>query len=509
MHYTSIAALGAVAALELAQLASARCSHDIAERGLREHKARMAQMEEHEKNLRMKKRQAQSTNGFIGTWPATAEAEWSVTDPTQECTYASAAVTAGLVSEYPPVWEIANIVPGDTEAISAYNAIISNPNFPHQINPKGTITGNFTGVPYNATDPDCWWSWSHCTTPKVQGLTADISTCPEPDTWGLTYDDGPNCTHNAFYNYLEQQGYKATLFYIGSNVMDWPNQAQRGLAAGHEIGVHTWSHRYSTALTNEQFFAELWYTRKLIKTVLGITPRIWRPPYGDMDDRIRFIAASLNLATVVWEYDTFDWQIASPANPQGLPTASVVSNYNSIIQDEQQGLFATHGTIVLTHELNNGTMSLAQAELPLIAANFKHIMPVSSCLNITQPYDEESWTYATFAQYLSGNNGTTNSTSAGNQASEAYQSGSATSLASGATMLAATATLNFTDPAIASASSSLVAAGVTNGVAPAGGGTESSSKNSNAALASVQLDKVMLSVFSGLAGLALTFIFAI
>lgn len=30
---------------------------------------------------------------------------------------------------------------------------------------------------------------------------------------------------------------KATMFYIGSNVMDWPLQAQRGLSDGHEMYV--------------------------------------------------------------------------------------------------------------------------------------------------------------------------------------------------------------------------------------------------------------------------------
>ena len=29
------------------------------------------------------------------------------------------------------------------------------------------------------------------------------------------------------------------MFYIGSNVLNWPLQAQRGLADLHEIGIHT------------------------------------------------------------------------------------------------------------------------------------------------------------------------------------------------------------------------------------------------------------------------------
>lgn len=47
-----------------------------------------------------------------------------------------------------------------------------------------------TGV----VDPDCWWSYKQCTTPKLAGLQADITRCAEPQSWGLTIDDGPNCS---------------------------------------------------------------------------------------------------------------------------------------------------------------------------------------------------------------------------------------------------------------------------------------------------------------------------
>jgi peptidoglycan/xylan/chitin deacetylase (PgdA/CDA1 family) len=52
---------------------------------------------------------------------------------------------------------------------------------------------------------------------------------------GYGFDDGPNCTHNAFYDYLSSQNQKATMFFIGSNVLNWPNEARRALADGHEI----------------------------------------------------------------------------------------------------------------------------------------------------------------------------------------------------------------------------------------------------------------------------------
>jgi len=52
---------------------------------------------------------------------------------------------------------------------------------------------------------------------------------------GYGFDDGPNCTHNTFYDYLSSQNQKATMFFIGSNVLNWPNEARRALADGHEI----------------------------------------------------------------------------------------------------------------------------------------------------------------------------------------------------------------------------------------------------------------------------------
>jgi Polysaccharide deacetylase len=52
---------------------------------------------------------------------------------------------------------------------------------------------------------------------------------------GYGFDDGPNCAHNVFYDYLQSQNRKATMFYVVSNVMVWPLETQRALADGHEI----------------------------------------------------------------------------------------------------------------------------------------------------------------------------------------------------------------------------------------------------------------------------------
>lgn len=59
-----------------------------------------------------------------------------------------------------------------------------------------------------------------------------------------------------------------------------------------------------TSLSNEEVFAELYYTRKIIKEVVGVTPRCWRPAQGDVDNRVRVIAAGLNMTNILWTDDT-------------------------------------------------------------------------------------------------------------------------------------------------------------------------------------------------------------
>lgn len=55
-----------------------------------------------------------------------------------------------------------------------------------------------------------------------------------------------------------------------------------------------------TTLTNDEIIAELGWSKKIIKDVLGVTPSYWRPPFGDVDNRVRAIAKAMNLATVIW-----------------------------------------------------------------------------------------------------------------------------------------------------------------------------------------------------------------
>ncbi|KAI9278741.1 hypothetical protein BDA99DRAFT_422724, partial [Phascolomyces articulosus] len=259
---------------------------------------------------------------------------------------------------------------------------------------------------YPKTDPDCWWSASTCKRPKLSYLPDDIYTCPQAGHWGLNYDDGPlkvysfNQAEKAweeprFYNFLvEHNKQKATLFFIGSNVVAFPEAAQRALNDGHTICAHTWSHQQMTSLTNEQIVAELYWTSRAIKEVLGVTPKCWRPPYGDVDDRVRAIAWLMGMRTIIWDQDSNDWNLYGTPARGSVPPEEIDGHFTDWIAKRVNNMDNEHGHITLQHENSNSTVSMSERWLPKLQAAFD-VMPIHKCINDPYPYWEQSWAYPT------------------------------------------------------------------------------------------------------------------
>ncbi|EUC60811.1 carbohydrate esterase family CE10 polysaccharide deacetylase, putative [Rhizoctonia solani AG-3 Rhs1AP] len=194
---------------------------------------------------------------------------------------------------------------------------------------------------------NCWWSCSTCT------RDTDVVTCPDKLSWGLTFDDGPSPYTPKVLNYLAEKSLKASFYVIGANIVNHPEILQATYLAGHEIAGHTWTHPQLTTLTNEQIVAELGWTRKAIQAVIGVTPRYFRPPYGDCDDRVRAIAKGLGMIPVIWSegFDTDDWSV----NSGGVST-TLMEGYNKMLETLPT---LNNGVISLQHDWYQGTVDLA------------------------------------------------------------------------------------------------------------------------------------------------------
>lgn len=160
---------------------------------------------------------------------------------------------------------------------------------------------------------------------------------------------------------------------------------------GNSLCVHTWSHNPMTTLTNAEIVAELYWSIKAIKTATGITPKCWRPPQGDVDDRVRSIAWQMGLRNVLWNEDTNDWDMPDTMNGGNLPSKTVDGYFQSWINAQKAGKLKT-GILVLEHELNRMTVNMSMHWLPIIQKDF-NVVSALSCNGISQPYWETDFVY--------------------------------------------------------------------------------------------------------------------
>ncbi|KAF8305093.1 glycoside hydrolase/deacetylase [Clavulina sp. PMI_390] len=203
-----------------------------------------------------------------------------------------------------------------------------------------SVDGSCENDTAKANNPSyCWWTCGGCT------RDTDITTCPDKMTWGLTYDDGPTPSTPHLLNYLEANELRTTFFVVGSRAVSYPDILQAEYAGLHQFPFLN----RSFTVTNDQIIAELGWTRKAIKDILGVTPLYMRPPYGDIDDRVRAICKAMNLTPVMWSnystnyFDTNDWHI-----PAGYSVDGVIDTFEEILNDASK---LDTGFIVLEHDL--------------------------------------------------------------------------------------------------------------------------------------------------------------
>jgi len=104
----------------------------------------------------------------------------------------------------------------------------------------------------------------------------------------LSFDDGPrdSVVFDSLMAILAHRNVHATFFVIGSELVLHPELAGRLLAAGHELGNHTWTHPHLDSIPVDSVRVELARTDSLLRA-LGVRGRIlFRPPYGETDEAV-------------------------------------------------------------------------------------------------------------------------------------------------------------------------------------------------------------------------------
>jgi len=241
-----------------------------------------------------------------------------------------------------------------------------------------TVDGSCSNDPVSSANAASrgWWTCGGHT------RSTDIVACPDKLTWGVSFDDGPSFYTQKLLNYLRPNNISATFFVVGSRTIQFPNILIEEYMGGHEISVHTWSHHYLTTLTNEQIVAELGWTRKAIKDILGITPTTMRPPYGDIDDRVRAISLAMGMVPIIWtqtstgaKFDTNDWRVAGGTVPGNVSVATFESILGNATTLDTGFIVLQHDLFEITVDLAVGyTLNAAQTFLPKLT-----LQPIGEC----------------------------------------------------------------------------------------------------------------------------------
>lgn len=178
----------------------------------------------------------------------------------------------------------------------------------------------------------------------------------------LTFDDGPNVkTTPSILKTLAAAHAKATFFMVGTGLTTYPDVARQVEAAGHEIGIHTFDHKYLPGLTPAAARDEIY--GKMTNTyykVFGKLPVMLRPPYGAIS---KPVATEEDLPAIQWSVDSQDWK---SKNAKAVLARISATTYS--------------GSIILMHDTQPASVQALPQVIKMLKARGYRFVTVSQLL---------------------------------------------------------------------------------------------------------------------------------
>jgi len=165
---------------------------------------------------------------------------------------------------------------------------------------------------------------------------------PDRKWIALTFDDGPHPMYTPkLVAILNKYRVKATFFVVGKMAEQYPDLVHLLQQNGHAIGNHTYHHVNLTRLTPEQIAVEIKACGKVIQSITGQAPHLFRPPGGDYNQTVAQTAQSLGYWLILWTDDPGDY--ARP--PKEVLKQRLLSNLSN------GGIILLHDGVPQTIEL--------------------------------------------------------------------------------------------------------------------------------------------------------------
>src|SRR5262249_49749307 len=107
---------------------------------------------------------------------------------------------------------------------------------------------------------------------------------------------------------LKEKKAPATFFVMGSRAVKFPALLKRIHDEGHAIGNHSYNHPDFSTLTPAEAKQQILRAEAVINNVVGLKPKLFRPPYGEILPAELDWAKAQGYTVVNWDVDSSDWR---------------------------------------------------------------------------------------------------------------------------------------------------------------------------------------------------------
>lgn len=164
--------------------------------------------------------------------------------------------------------------------------------------------------------------------PDLYAEPAKLNSIDQEKTVYLTFDDGPSARTPELLAILEEYGIKATFFVVGKESEEADQWMRDIVAAGHTLGIHTYSHDYNKIYQSVEAYLEDFNAMyNAILEATGTAPQVFRFPGGSVNAYNGATYRDIISEMVRRGFVYFDWNRMSGDAVRGnVPAETLVEN---------------------------------------------------------------------------------------------------------------------------------------------------------------------------------------
>lgn len=186
----------------------------------------------------------------------------------------------------------------------------------------------------------------------------------------ISFDDGPADAHTAgILQVLKSNNVPAVFFCIGKNIAGKEALLRQITDEGHIIGNHSYSHHFWFDLFSaKKMMADVQLMSDTVKDTIGMTPKLFRPPYGVTTPNMKSVMQQGGFTAIGWNIRSLD---------------TVIKEEEKLLQKINDQL--QPGAIVLLHDTSKTTLSVLPRFIAAARNKGYEFVRIDKLLNI-RPY---------------------------------------------------------------------------------------------------------------------------